>query len=87
VVEPVSDVAGLDVFDQESEQWLNVEGASGRPGSDWVLFGGRCIEKATNGHIKACLHRVTADGYHQKHSEGKRRFCFIFEQKLSEFYE
>mmetsp|Transcript_50951 Transcript_50951/g.65248 ORF Transcript_50951/g.65248 Transcript_50951/m.65248 type:complete len:322 (+) Transcript_50951:88-1053(+) len=88
VLEPVSDVAGLDVFDQASKQWLSVENVSRHPGSDWVLFGGRCLEKVTNGMIKACLHRVTADGYHEDElAIGKRRFCFIYEQKLADFYD
>lgn len=87
VVEPVSEVAGLDVFDQHTNQWISVEGVSRHPCSDWVLFGGRCLERVTKGAVKACRHRVSADGYHQQKLNGKRRFCFIFEQKLSDFYE
>mmetsp|Transcript_2079 Transcript_2079/g.4472 ORF Transcript_2079/g.4472 Transcript_2079/m.4472 type:complete len:366 (-) Transcript_2079:98-1195(-) len=111
VVEPVADVPGLDVFDQTLDgglgKWVSVERACA-PASSWVVFGGRCLEAATQGRIKACLHRVTTPNHNELAARGaaqsggnhcdipreagasnetKRRFCFIFEQKLSDFYE
>jgi hypothetical protein len=137
VVEPVADVAGLDVFDptldaqdtedgqQELEsgggaqrnkkkgRWVSVERAcASAPASSWVVFGGRCLETATKGRVKACLHRVTAPNHRELTSQqetttsqlskrtpfdtqreaesattSRRRFCFIFEQKLADFYD
>ena len=90
VVEPVSDVAGLDVYDPVSNMWLNVERSSKSPASEWVVFGGRCLEASTG--VKACLHRVTSSDYHDGGAEkpggikSPRRFCFIYEQKLEDFY-
>ena len=98
VVEPVADVAGLDVFDPTVKRWLSVEGASRAPGRLFVVFGGSGLERATKGRIKACLHRVVASNYHATEAEpeaepkahaataSKRRFCFIYEQKIEEFY-
>lgn len=95
VVEPVADVVGLDVFDRVAQCWLSVEAASKSPGSDFVVFGGSALEKASGGRIRACLHRVVASDYHQrKHGSengqekpaSRRRFCFIYEQKVAEYY-
>lgn len=96
VVEPVCDVPGLDVFDPSTEAWVSIERASKTPASEFVVFGGRCLEAVTKGRIKACLHRVTSSDYGHaasrpgEENEGRRappRFCFIFEQKLGDFFE
>jgi isopenicillin N synthase-like dioxygenase len=78
VIEPCPRVGGLEVFDLHTREWIQVESVL-RHGEEWVLFGGRCLEKATGGTVPACLHRVRA--------ANARRFCFISEQKYGEFYE
>lgn len=85
VLEPVADVPGLDVFDRLTQAWVSVERASVRPGEEWVVFGGRCLEAAAG--VQACLHRVTASNYGHEETAARRRFCFIYEQKLSDFYD
>jgi hypothetical protein len=85
VLEPIADVPGLDVFDPLSQAWVSVERASLRPGEDWVVFGGRCLEAAAG--VRACVHRVTASNFGHAQSAARRRFCFIYEQKLGIFYD
>lgn len=85
VLEPVADVPGLEVFDPLTQAWVSVERASQRPGEEWVVFGGRCLEAATG--VKACLHRVTASNYGNAGSPARRRFCFIYEQKLMDYFD
>ena len=85
VIEPVADVPGLEVFDPLTQAWVSVERASQRPGEEWVVFGGRCLEAATG--VKACLHRVTASNYGNAGSAARRRFCFIYEQKLLDYFD
>ena len=78
VIEPCPSVAGLEVFDPSTTKWVQVESVL-REGEDWVLFGGTCLSKATDGKVPACLHRVRA--------AVERRFCFIAEQKYEAFYD
>jgi len=91
VVEPIAEVPGLEVLDQAAGEWVSVEACarSGQGGQEWVLFGGRALEAATQGQIKACRHRVTTPGFRDaaRRAARLRRFCFIFEQKLADFYE
>jgi len=83
VVEPVADVPGLDVWDTHLGQWVSVEEACcDSPALAWVIFGGRCLEKATGSRVRACLHRVSRSAI-----DKRRRFCFIFEQKIGDFYD
>ncbi|KAL7691395.1 putative oxoglutarate/iron-dependent dioxygenase, isopenicillin N synthase [Plasmopara halstedii] len=77
VVEPVPSVEGLDVFDQHTKQWLNVESVC-VPGKEIVLFGGHALSKATQGRILGTLHRVRRTP--------NRRFCIIYEQKYEEYF-
>ena len=78
VIEPCPRVGGLEVFDPHTRQWIQVESVL-KHDEEWVLFGGRCLDKATGGRVPACLHRVRA--------ANARRFCFISEQKYGAFYE
>ena len=81
-MEPAADVPGLDVYDTHLGEWVGVEAAcADTPAAAWVIFGGRCLEKATGGRIRACLHRVTRSDL-----DRRRRFCFIFEQKIGDFF-
>jgi|MDSY01.1.fsa_nt_gb isopenicillin N synthase-like dioxygenase len=88
VVEPAADVPGLDVWDTHLGEWVGVEAAcapseaSASASTSWVVFGGRCLENATGGRVRACLHRVTRSA-----TDKRRRFCFIFEQKLGDYYD
>ena len=83
VVEPVADVPGLDVWDTHLGQWVSVEEACcDSPALAWVIFGGRCLENATGSRVRACLHRVSRSAI-----DKCRRFCFIFKQKIGDFYD
>lgn len=77
VLEPCPDIPGLEVYDKALARWIEVEDVC-IPGAEWVLFGGRCLQRLTGGAIEACTHRVRAD------ARGRRRFCFIYEQKYDE---
>ncbi|TDH64943.1 hypothetical protein CCR75_000976 [Bremia lactucae] len=77
VVEPVSSVEGLDVYDQHAKQWLQVEKVC-VPGKEIVLFCGHALNRATKGRILGTLHRVRRTP--------KRRFCILYEQKYEEYF-
>uniref|UniRef100_M4BI83 Isopenicillin N synthase-like Fe(2+) 2OG dioxygenase domain-containing protein n=1 Tax=Hyaloperonospora arabidopsidis (strain Emoy2) TaxID=559515 RepID=M4BI83_HYAAE len=77
VVEPVSRVEGLDVYDQSSKQWLKVEKVC-VPGKEIVLFCGHALNRATRGRIPGTLHRVRRNP--------DRRFCIVYEQKYEEYF-
>lgn len=74
VVEPVSRIPGLEVYDRFLEQWVCVE-AVGRPGRELVVFGGLGLET----HVPALLHRVV------KRARVPRT-SFLFEQKYAAFF-
>ncbi|CAH0477400.1 unnamed protein product [Peronospora belbahrii] len=77
VVEPVSNVEGLDVYDPHSKQWLKIEKLC-VPGKEMVLFCGHALSRATQGRIPGTLHRV--------HRTSERRFCIVYEQKYEEYF-
>eukprot|EP00611_Tribonema_gayanum_P012122 TRINITY_DN2267_c0_g3_i1.p1 TRINITY_DN2267_c0_g3~~TRINITY_DN2267_c0_g3_i1.p1 ORF type:complete len:343 (+),score=86.86 TRINITY_DN2267_c0_g3_i1:263-1291(+) len=77
VIEPCCGVAGLEVLDAQSREWVAVE-AICRPGKDLVLFGGKALQEATDGAISGTLHRVRRGP--------RRRHCFIYEQKYDDFF-
>ncbi len=93
-------MAGLEVFDLASNSWINIERTSLSPANEWVIFGGRCLEKISNSKVKACLHRVTVPNFIELESPPERiadaldvsiptscrRFCFVYEQKLSDYF-
>lgn len=67
---------GLEVFDLASDSWISVEKTSLSPATEWVIFGGRCLEKISKSRIKACLHRVTVPNFikfkNPKDNEGEK---------------
>jgi isopenicillin N synthase-like dioxygenase len=77
VVEPIADAPGLEVFDRRSDSWLGVEAAC-EAGKEIIVFGGQALERATQGKVKAALHRVSAPD--------RARHVFILEQKYAEFF-
>ncbi|RHY33399.1 hypothetical protein DYB32_001656 [Aphanomyces invadans] len=81
VIEPVTDVAGLDVFDPHSGQWLSVEQVC-TPHKEWVLFCGKALTRATDGRVPGTLHRVTRPD----HTRDISRYCFIYEQKYQPYF-
>ena len=78
VVEPVSRVPGLEVFDRGLRRWVRVEEAAA-PGEELVLFGGKALEHWTG--IPACRHRVV------KCAPPRTRHVFLFEQKYAAFFD
>ena len=97
VVEPCSDVDGLEVFVRSRSEWCGVE-ALCKPGREVVVFCGKALERITKklsaasgkcewlpaGGIPATPHRVRFRGGPQH--ENDSRYCVIFEQKYAEFY-
>ena len=77
VVEPVSQVPGLQVYDTKLRTWLGVEGKA-TPGKELVLFGGNAFAHATG--IPACRHRVV------KARPPRPRHVFLYEQKYAAFF-
>ena len=78
VIEPVARVQGLEVWDRAARRWVEAEAVC-EAGREFVLFGGKALERVTNGRIPAAPHRVT----HAK----EKRTVFIFEQKYAEFFD
>ena len=78
VIEPCCGVAGLEVLDTHSNQWIPVEAVC-REGKDLILFGGKALQAATEGAIKGTLHRVRRGP--------NSRYCFIYEQKYEQFFD
>jgi len=82
VIEPVATVQGLEVWDFAAGggegRWVQAEAAC-EAGREFVLFGGKALERVTGGRIPAAPHRVT----HAK----EKRTVFIFEQKYAEFFD
>ncbi|CAN0313673.1 unnamed protein product, partial [Phaeothamnion confervicola] len=77
VVEPACGVAGLEVQDRVTRQWIEAEAAC-KTGEELIVFCGKALEGATDGRIKGTPHRVR---------RGKSpRTCFIYEQKYADFY-
>ncbi|OQR85813.1 hypothetical protein ACHHYP_11332 [Achlya hypogyna] len=81
VVEPVTDVRGLDVFDQATQQWLCAEDVC-VPHEELVLFCGKALARATDERIAGTLHRVTR----YDSTRDVPRYCFIYEQKYSPYF-
>ena len=75
VVEPVSRVAGLEVYDLCLKRWVCVEGVC-VPGKELVVFVGRALSAKTG--LPALKHRVV--------KSGKARTSFLFEQKYAAFF-
>jgi isopenicillin N synthase-like dioxygenase len=82
VIEPVTDVAGLDVFDRASQCWISVENEC-VPHNEWVLFCGKALERTTEARVRGTLHRVTR----RPETANNSRFCYIYEQKYASFFE
>ena len=76
VVEPVSRVAGLEVYDLCLKRWVCVESVC-VPGKELVVFVGRALSSKTG--LPALKHRVV--------KSGKARTSFLFEQKYAAFFE
>ena len=76
VVEPVSRVPGLEVFDIHTKRWVCVESVC-VPGKELVVFVGRALSSKTG--LPALKHRVV--------KSGKARLSFLFEQKYAAFFE
>mmetsp|Transcript_6778 Transcript_6778/g.8471 ORF Transcript_6778/g.8471 Transcript_6778/m.8471 type:complete len:185 (+) Transcript_6778:1-555(+) len=79
VIEPCSNVDGLQVLDQETKTWIDVEDLCD-PGKELVVFTGKALANATEGKIPGTVHRV------KRSRAEKSRFCFIFEQKYGPYY-
>ena len=76
VVEPVSRVAGLEVFDLHEKRWVSVESVC-VPGRELVVFVGKALAKASG--LPALKHRVV--------KSHRARTSFLFEQKYAAFFE
>ena len=76
VVEPVSRVAGLEVYDLCLKRWVCVESVC-IPGRELVVFVGRALSRTSG--LPALKHRVV--------KSGKARLSFLFEQKYGAFFE
>ena len=76
VVEPVSRVPGLEVFDIHTKRWVCVEAVC-VPGKELVVFVGRALSSKTG--LPALKHRVV--------KAGRARLSFLFEQKYAAFFE
>ncbi|OQR95755.1 hypothetical protein THRCLA_07595 [Thraustotheca clavata] len=81
VIEPVTDVRGLDVFDQASQQWICAEDVC-VPHEELVLFCGKALQRATENRVPGTLHRVTR----YESTMNIPRYCFIYEQKYESFF-
>ncbi|CAM9332180.1 unnamed protein product [Ectocarpus sp. 12 AP-2014] len=91
VAEPCCGVEGLEICDRASGSWLPVEAVCAGLGSDGgrslaaaegrelILFGGKALERATEGRVLGAPHRV-------RRGDLGRRHCFIYEQKYAEFF-
>ena len=75
VVEPVSRVAGLEVYDIHTKRWVCVESVC-VPGRELVVFVGKALAKASG--LPALKHRVV--------KAGRARLSFLFEQKYGAFF-
>ena len=76
VVEPVSRVPGLEVFDTYAKRWVCVEAVC-VPGKELVVFVGRALASKTG--LPALRHRVV--------KAHRARTSFLFEQKYAAFFE
>jgi hypothetical protein len=76
VVEPVSRVPGLEVFDIHTKRWVCVESVC-IPGKELVVFVGRALSRTSG--LPALKHRVV--------KTGRARLSFLFEQKYAAFFE
>ena len=76
VVEPVSRVAGLEVYDLCLKRWVCVESVC-VPGRELVVFVGRALSRTSG--LPALKHRVV--------KAGRARLSFLFEQKYAAFFE
>ena len=76
VVEPVSRVAGLEVYDLCLKRWVCVESVC-VPGRELVVFVGKALASKTG--LPALKHRVV--------KAGRARLSFLFEQKYAAFFE
>jgi hypothetical protein len=76
VVEPVSRVAGLEVYDLCLKRWVCVEAVC-VPGRELVVFVGRALSAKTG--LPALKHRVV--------KSHRARTSFLFEQKYGAFFE
>ncbi len=76
VVEPVSRVAGLEVYDIHTKRWVCVEAVC-VPGKELVVFAGRALARTSG--LPALRHRVV--------KAGRARLSFLFEQKYAAFFE
>ena len=76
VVEPVSRVAGLEVYDLCLKRWVCVESVC-EPGRELVVFVGKALASKTG--LPALKHRVV--------KAGRARLSFLFEQKYAAFFE
>ena len=76
VVEPVSRVAGLEVFDIHEKRWVCVEAVC-IPGKELVVFVGKALSRISG--LPALRHRVV--------KTGRARLSFLFEQKYAAFFE
>ena len=76
VVEPVSRVAGLEVYDLCLKRWVCVESVC-VPGRELVVFVGKALASKTG--LPALRHRVV--------KTGRARLSFLFEQKYAAFFE
>ncbi|EQC36301.1 hypothetical protein SDRG_06406 [Saprolegnia diclina VS20] len=81
VIEPVTDVRGLDVFDQASQRWLCAEDVC-VPHEELVLFCGKALARATQDRVPGTLHRVTR----YESTMNVPRYCVIYEQKYANFF-
>ena len=76
VFEPVSRVAGLEVYDLCLKRWVCVESVC-VPGRELVVFVGKALASKTG--LPALKHRVV--------KAGRARLSFLFEQKYAAFFE
>ena len=76
VVEPVSRVAGLEVYDLFLKRWVCVEAVCS-PGRELVVFVGKALASKTG--LPALRHRVV--------KSHRARTSFLFEQKYAAFFE
>ena len=76
VVEPVSRVAGLEVYDIHEKRWVCVEAVC-IPGKELVVFVGKALSRTSG--LPALRHRVI--------KTGRARTSFLFEQKYAAFFE
>ena len=75
VVEPVSRVAGLEVYDLYTKRWVCVEAVCA-PGRELVVFVGKALSRTSG--LPALRHRVV--------KSHRARTSFLFEQKYAAFF-